>query len=213
MSTSSDNINELATALAKAQGEITAAMQDKVNPHFKSSYASLNSVWDACRVPLSKNGLSIIQTMQSQDDALTLVTTLAHCSGQYIKSFLPIATTKATPQALGSAITYMRRYSLAAIVGVAPDEDDDANEATGEKKSESKTVAFTMKSEGFDAFVQEHDLLLDGSEKAIYVKEICAKQGKSFVQIVNSAMLNRDKFLIAFEKWNKERISNSVSKE
>jgi len=121
----SEQINELAFALSKAQSEITPAIKDSVNPFFKSKYADLSNVWDACRTPLTKNGLTVIQTMDYKEDKIFLVTTLAHSSGQWIKSILPIIPNKQDAQGIGSAITYMRRYSLAALVGVTTDEDDD----------------------------------------------------------------------------------------
>jgi hypothetical protein len=125
----SENINELVTALAKAQGEIQPAAKDSTNPHFKSRYADLSSVWDACRLPLSKNGLAVMQTTAVVNDKLTVVTTLAHSSGQWMRSELPVLVANNNPQALGSALTYMRRYALSAIVGVAPGDDDDGNAA------------------------------------------------------------------------------------
>jgi hypothetical protein len=125
----SEQINELAAALAKAQSEIQPAIKDSTNPFFKSKYADLSSVWSACKTPLTKNGLSVLQTMEPRDGQLTLVTTLAHSSGQWIRSFLPIISQKQDAQSIGSAITYMRRYSLAALVGVTTDEDDDGNAA------------------------------------------------------------------------------------
>src|ERR1051325_1347742 len=125
----SETINELAAALAKAQGEITPALKDNLNPHFRSKYADLSSVWSACRVPLSKNGLAVIQTMDNLNGQLCVITTLAHSSGQWMRSHLPIMVANSNPQALGSAITYMRRYALSAMVGVAPDEDDDGEQA------------------------------------------------------------------------------------
>lgn len=117
-------INELITALAKAQGKIQPAIKDKRNPHFKSSYADLSSVWDACRSALSDNGLAVIQTVESGEREPVLVTTLAHSSGQWIRSSMPIITQKMDPQGIGSALTYYRRYCLASIVGVAPEDDD-----------------------------------------------------------------------------------------
>src|ERR1051325_9412337 len=122
----SPNINELATALAKAQGSIQPAIKDKKNPHFKSSYADLASIWEACRTALSVNGLAVIQTVEtrSKDAEPILVTTLAHSSGQWMRSEMPIITQKMDPQGIGSALTYYRRYSLASIVGVAPEDDD-----------------------------------------------------------------------------------------
>lgn len=126
----SDNINELALALSKAQSQMKGATKDSSNPFFKSKYADLSSVWDACRDPLSKNGLCIIQTISVDVNTGTvLVTTLAHSSGQWIDSQYPIIPIKPDPQSMGSAVTYARRYALMAIVGIAP-EDDDGNNAS-----------------------------------------------------------------------------------
>lgn len=124
----SEQINELASALAKAQQEIGPAYKDAVNPFFKSKYADLSSVWSACKQPLTKHGLAVLQTVEYQNDRMVLVTTLAHSSGQWMKSCMPIISAKQDAQGIGSAITYMRRYSLAAMVGVTT-EDDDGNSA------------------------------------------------------------------------------------
>ena len=125
----SDQINELAMALSKVQGEMSSAIKDSSNPFFKSKYADLSSIWNCCKEPLSKNGLAIIQTMDLKEGQNVLITTLAHASGQWMRSCLPILNEKNNAQGLGSAITYMRRYALSAIVGVTCDEDDDGNEA------------------------------------------------------------------------------------
>ena len=124
MNNMSEHVNELMAALSKAQGKIQPACKDKANPFFKSKYADLSSVWDACRSALTDNGLAVIQTINRTDTGMTLVTTLGHSSGQWIKSEMPIITAKNDPQTLGSAITYFRRYSLSAIVGVSPEDDD-----------------------------------------------------------------------------------------
>jgi hypothetical protein len=133
----SEQINELAASLAKAQGEIKSAVKGKENPHFKFWYADLASVWDACREPLSKNGLSIVQlTEPSSSSGISLTTILFHSSGQWISSNLEMTPLDNSgkpsnnPQAVGSCISYMRRYMLASMVGVASD-DDDANSASG----------------------------------------------------------------------------------
>lgn len=127
----SEQINELAAALAKAQGQIKGAAKDSTNPHFKSSYADLASVWEACRSALTENGIAVIQTPHTDDAGnCHVVTMLTHASGQYVRDSFSLPPTKADPQGYGSAITYMRRYALAAIVGVAP-EDDDGNAASG----------------------------------------------------------------------------------
>lgn len=136
----SEVINELAAALSKAQGEMQAAIKDKVNPFFKSSYADLGSVWDAARPVLSKYGLCIMQTTELAADRnqVIMVTTLAHTSGQWMKSYLPLNPSKNDSQGMGAAITYLRRYSLSAIVGVVCDEDDDGETAVGRGKTQQQ---------------------------------------------------------------------------
>lgn len=126
----SDEINELASALANAQSAIKGAEKDAKNKFFKSGYADLSSVWDACRVPLTSNKLAVIQTTLYDERGLVLVTTLCHESGQWVKSYYPVQPIKDDPQGLGSALTYARRYSLASIAGVAPKGDDDDGEAS-----------------------------------------------------------------------------------
>lgn len=128
----------LARALAKAQGVMSAASKDKVNPAFKSGsatggrYADLASVWDACREPLSSNGLAVVQLVTAADKAsVTVETRLLHESGESVSSVLTMPVEKPTAQGVGSAITYARRYALSALVGVAPDDDDDGNAASG----------------------------------------------------------------------------------
>ena len=125
----SENLNELAAALAKAQGEITGALKDSANPFFKSKYADLASCWDACRAALSKNGLAVIQCPTTEATGTYLVTTLLHSSGQWMRSSLIVSPKDDTPQAMGSALTYARRYALTAMVGVAQ-VDDDGNAAS-----------------------------------------------------------------------------------
>ena len=126
----SENINELALALSKAQASITGALKDSANPFFKSKYADLASCWDACRRQLTDNGLSVIQTTDLADGLVVVRTTLAHSSGQWIAGVLPVKAKDDGPQAQGSGITYARRYALAAIVGLAQI-DDDAEAAQG----------------------------------------------------------------------------------
>jgi hypothetical protein len=135
---SSDQINELAAAFAKAQGAIEGAIKDRTNPHFKSQYADLASVWDACRQPLSANGLAIAQGVETDATKVTVTTRLMHASGQWMESAISSEARDTGPQAIGSCVTYLRRYSLSAMVGVAP-EDDDGNEAT--RQIETRDVA------------------------------------------------------------------------
>ncbi len=129
--TQTENIGELAAALAAAQAEIINAVKTSFNPFYVSRYADLATVMDACRAPLSKHGLAVIQTTDGTDGAMiTIITTLAHKSGQWIRGRLVMRAEKTDPQTIGKCITYARRYALSAIVGVAP-EDDDGNSASG----------------------------------------------------------------------------------
>jgi len=120
----SEQISELAAALAKAQSMMENAVMNRVNPHFKSKYADLAAIFDAARKPLSANGLAIVQTIGDG----VLHTRLLHTSGQWIASEHPLPMS-GRPQEIGSALTYARRYSLSALIGIAADEDDDANAA------------------------------------------------------------------------------------
>ena len=122
-------MKELASALAKAQGMMKAAIKDSTNPHFKSKYADLTSVWEACRDALTKNGLSVVQSTDFDGDTVWIETILLHSSGEHIKGRYPLRPQQQTPQGYGSAISYARRYALAAMVGVVSD-DDDGNEAS-----------------------------------------------------------------------------------
>lgn len=133
----SEQIDQLATALSKAQSEIEGAVKNTVNPHFKRTYADLGSVWDAIREPLTKNGLSVAQFPSHSGDpqVMALDTVLMHSSGQWLRETFCMPVAKADPQGYGSAITYARRYSLMAVAGIAP-VDDDGNEAS--KKPEPK---------------------------------------------------------------------------
>ena len=130
----SETIGALAAALSKAQADITGALKDSQNPFFKSKYADLASCWDACRKQLAANNLAVIQTIYVHWDSgqTMLSTTLAHSSGEWIRSDLPVLAKDLSPQAQGSGITYARRYALAAIVGLAQI-DDDAEAAQGRK--------------------------------------------------------------------------------
>jgi hypothetical protein len=123
----SENIDQLATALASAQSEMKNAKLNKVNPHFKSKYADLAEIRDTVTPALSKHGIAVVNGTDATEGGLHVVTRLIHKSGQWIESRFPIAYDK--PQTMGSAITYGKRYNLAAVANIAADEDDDANAA------------------------------------------------------------------------------------
>ncbi len=136
----SASLGAIAAALAAAQGEIHNAPKDTANPHFKSHYADLASVRDAVTPALSKNKIAVSQQVLTRADGTVGVRTLLlHASGEYLGSRAWCRPAQPGPQPLGSVITYLRRYMLAAAVGVAQ-EDDDGNvgQASGPQRYEQR---------------------------------------------------------------------------
>lgn len=139
----SPQINELAIALAKVQGALRPAKKDAQNPHLKNTYASLDSVWEACRRLLSENGLAPIQIPTSHNGDQYLETTLVHSSGQWISGALRLDSMPENRgvnslQALGGGLTYARRYMLAAMIGVTTGDDDDGNSWGGGNRGQQR---------------------------------------------------------------------------
>lgn len=134
----STEIKEFISALVKAQGIMKPAVFNRINPHFKSRYADFSSCMEACRFPLSENGIAVIQYCETIEGKLNLITMLAHISGQWMKSEFPLISAKMDSQGIGSAMTYAKRYSLCGMVGIVADEDvsgdDDGETAVGRGK-------------------------------------------------------------------------------
>lgn len=126
----SDTIDALATALSAAQGEMEHASKDRTNPAFKSRYADLASVLDACREPLSRHGIAIMQAPSVDGPTVSVETRLVHKSGQWVSTTIAAQVPDGKPTTIGSAVTYLRRYGLAAMAGVAPADDDDGTQAS-----------------------------------------------------------------------------------
>lgn len=131
-SAQSAEIGALMGALAMAQSDLRGALKDSKNPHLRNSYADLTSVWEAWQEVGPRHRLGLVQVTEANERSVTILTTLGHNSGQWIRGSLtlPWSAQKGITdaQAIGSALTYARRYSLAALVGVCP-EDDDGNAA------------------------------------------------------------------------------------
>ena len=127
----SETTSKLFGALAKAQSEMKPAQFDAVNPFLKNKFASLGAVIQTSRATLAKHGLAVSQMPTSGEKTVGVETILAHESGEWIGStiFLPLGEEKGKSQAqlAGSVITYLRRYSLAGILGMYADEDGDGN--------------------------------------------------------------------------------------
>lgn len=126
----SATLGALAKSLAQAQAKLEDAKKDRTNPHFGSKYATLASVRAAMSDVLPVFGLAVVQSFEPHGDTgVCVVTTLLHESGEWMRSRLYMPVTKRDAQGFGSAISYARRYSLAAMVGIATADDDDGNDA------------------------------------------------------------------------------------
>ena len=125
-----NDLGQIAAALVAVQGELHAVKKDNTADAGKYSYtyADLASVWDTIRPLLSKNGIAVVQMPEDVVDGNTirLRTMLLHTSGEYLTSTLPMPFADVSPQAVGSALTYARRYALCAMLGVATEDDDGA---------------------------------------------------------------------------------------
>lgn len=188
MSIHSEQIDLITAALAKAQSEIENPSKDSTNPHFKSRYADLANVLEVCREPLSKNGLCVTQPLFMEGDKIVLATILSHTSGQWIKSFIPLPVQKPGSQEIGSCITYMRRYSLSALVGVFQ-EDDDAEAAESREKpnyerSEEDRSKLSSKQKGF------LEGLLNQLNEPSYAEVVCKKYKLETIYDINREKFN-----------------------
>lgn len=166
----SSDLNELLTALAKAQAEMETAGLTNANPFFKSKYADLAEIVKSSRPALTRHGLSVIQYIEQNEQGSVLVSMLGHASGQYITSQMPITPAKTDVQSLGSYITYLRRYSYAALVGVVVSDEDDDGESSMERSAKSKPTAVidSMLASQLSNLIGDNDHL---------EKTICSKLG------------------------------------
>lgn len=164
--TTSEQINEIAGALAKAQAEIKGASKDAANPFFKSKYADLASVREACNGPLTKHGIAVIQSPSAEGAVVSVVTMLVHSSGQWFRGVASCTAKDDSPQSVGSATTYLRRYSLQSFAGVAP-EDDDAEAAHGRGNGHATAQpAKASAPKGYDDWLLDMEACVtEGTEK------------------------------------------------
>ena len=126
----SESVIEISKALSKFQGEVKQPKKDGTNPHFRSTFVTLDGVVAAITDTAPKYGLSFLQFPLNEEDKVGVKTIILHDSGEFIEGD-PIFTKpmKSDPQALGAVITYLKRYSLSAIFGITADVDDDAEGA------------------------------------------------------------------------------------
>jgi hypothetical protein len=188
----SSDLKDLFTSLAKAQAEMQTAGLSAENPYFKTRYADLAAIVKASRPALTQNGLSIIQQIITHDDGHTyLHTLLCHCSGQWVESRVRIVPPKTDVQSLGSYITYLRRYSIAALCGiVTSDEDDDGNLAVASHAPANKA------SVGSYITAQE----LASLEAEIKERPDIAQMIKDGLQIASLALIPKSKYSATMQR-------------
>lgn len=187
MNDMSPQIGKLAEALAKAQSQMEHAKKDANNPFFKSKYADLTSVSEACRTQLAANGIAVTQTTAlNETGGAVLITTLMHSSGEWIRGFMPIMVSKADAQGFGSALSYARRYALAGIASVCTS-DDDGEAAVGRGTVTPKVTAMPDKinKEQLDQIsVALHSKFPDAVECSKMIASTCSSMGvKSLAEL------------------------------
>lgn len=141
----SEEIIEVSKALCLAQQQMKPAIKDSTNPHFRSKYSDLSSIWESIRTPVTSNGLSIWQDVTTCEKSVSVTTRVTHISGQWVEfGPLSIPLIKQDAQSIGSAISYGKRYALCAAVGVVSDDDDDGEKAMGREKQKEATKPKTI---------------------------------------------------------------------
>ena len=203
----SDSTGKLVEALVKVQGQLKSAALTKKNSHFNSKYSTIEDVWDVCRKPLSENGLAITQTYDSAEGVIYLITTLRHVSDQWIESKMPLLLPRQDSQAIGSATTYAKKYSLSALLGIickednvdANDKDDDGNSCQAvEKPKSKKTVEFNTISK--DKALEVKQFLNTKSKAALNCKSLLKSQGIDDLGKIPLAFYEKLRLLMAAKK-------------
>jgi hypothetical protein len=213
MNTQSEQIDQLAIALAKAQSENGTVHKDAKNPFFKSNYATLAQVWETVRPILTAHGLSVVQMPSHDENGYYVESMLIHSSGQWIKSKTYMKPVKDDPQGIGSLISYARRYALQSLVMVCPD-DDDGEMAMGRssvapaRTTVTKVIAPATPKQDPNWFAKLESVIGTKAESAsaylITKGEI--KEGQSWSDLPagkyrDNLLVSPEKFLAAVAKW------------
>lgn len=226
----SDSITKIVGALLKVQKEVEPVTKNKANPYFKSRYADLSAVYETVRDLLTKNEIVVFQSGEDtgENGSIVLTTLLLHVSGEWLSSSFRVPLVKNDPQALGSAITYARRYGLTSAIGLST-EDDDAESAMGRVQkpaithstpSRSGTLVEPEKSAKdierdkliktlYFLCCNEKKLGMKREEIAIYIKTVLEKDDiKSLNDVTNAELKKVIKFaedeIKALEQLKKE---------
>jgi hypothetical protein len=192
----SENLGQIAKAIAAAQAELKNPPRNKINPHFNSKYVDLVDGLNSIRETFSKHGLAFVQGTRFEDEIIVLETRVIHTSGEWISSTYPVCRPD-KPQVMGSALTYARRYAAFCMAGFAGEDDDDGNLAQEAKEAPRKTV----KAPPPPKQTITPGMLPEDSEKAL----------KALLMVLDTCGSMQD--LQAFSKENSETISRLTPKD
>lgn len=208
----SEKFDIVLSKLMKAKQQIGTVKKDSKNPFHKSNYASLNAYIDASEDHLIENGLILVQAGNGSFSEPIIVATLMHPeSGQWLKSYLPILNPKQDSQGLGASVTYMRRYSIATLLGLVS-EDDDGETASGrgkydQQKKKSATTENTEDPKKDDENLQKILDLFDKEDQHLvleYMQTVMKHFGWTTSQCINK-FLEEKNFIAKFTTWKNKR--------
>jgi hypothetical protein len=185
------------TALAAAQSEMGKALRQSDNPHFRSKYADLGNVMDACLPALNAHGISVIQPIETGETYNLVKTILTHgASGTSIECAVPLILGKKDMQGLGSAITYARRYGLMAMAGIAPEDDDGNAAANAAPNKAQQGLQDAWKDSVLDSIPED----ATPTQKAeAFAEAICREFTGKGPKALQNAWERRKKYIAEFE--------------
>jgi hypothetical protein len=193
----------IAKALATAQAKMGKALKQSANPAFRSKYADLGNVMDACMPALNECGIAVIQPIRTDEmGGRSVVTVFLHESGESVECPVPIILGKNDMQGLGSAITYARRYGLMSLAGIAP-EDDDGNAAAQNAQRGNDAPAPQSPTYWSDTIIAELPAGSTPAEKAKAVRENLIRQfqRKKSAGELNNEWARREKDIERLERF------------
>lgn len=198
----SQSTKELATALSKAQAKLRTADKSSMNPHFKSKYADLHEVWDACRDALTSEGLSIVQGMTNGATGWVMTTRLMHTSGEFVEAETPLLLPQsANMQHLGSAATYAKRISLMAMVGISVgevDDDGEENRKAIESPKEDRSLSFQQLFKHLQQIISQYEL---DDHLHSFMLAVCKKRGTDGVDEMKAWKADSDLFIKHYKSF------------
>lgn len=209
----SESIKNISTALSKFQGEIKNPPKTANNPFFKSKYTPLDVIVDTAKPLLQSNGLSYIQSCGGDGLNISVTTLLMHISGEWVETDpLTLKADKQTAQGAGSAITYARRYALAAALGLASDEDDDGNGASGNKpnpKPEQNNTQSPKQSAGSLSQAQLKRVYAIANSAGVSAETVKAQVKKKYsVDVSEMTKVQYDTVCAGYEKLVSQKEAN-----